>query len=106
MWFVRPTTLVFLAPALHVALGAAVGAPGRYAPSVRPVLVVSVAVAINAAATALPNAYGAGVMGVGWWAIGSVLSLVLMLVGLTPIGRVLRRAEAVASLWRRNRRGD
>ena len=100
MWFMRPRTLlVLLPPLLHLGVGAAVGLLGWCVPAIRTTPVVFVAVAINAAATLLENAYGAGVMGVGWWLLGSIISALLMLLGVAAIrlgGRALRHHERVA----------
>jgi hypothetical protein len=100
MWFMRPRTLlVLLPPLLHLGVGAALGLVGQVVPWIRTTPVVLGAVAINAAATLLENAHGAGVMGVGWWLLGSMISAALMLLGVAAIrfgGRALRDHQRVA----------
>jgi hypothetical protein len=91
MWFMRPQSLLVLVPPLlHLGIGAAVGVLGQIVPAVRTATVVLVAAAINAASTLLENAYGAGVMGVGWWLIGSAISAALMLLAAGAVQRVAR----------------
>lgn len=95
MWFVRPRSILILVPPLlHIGVGASVGVLGQLFPAVKTTVVVLVAVAINAAATLVENGEGAGVMGVGWWLIGSLISAVLMLLGATVVRRITRRLEA------------
>jgi hypothetical protein len=89
IWFVRPRTLLVLVPPLlHFALGAGIGVLGRLNASIKTTTVVLVAVTVNAAGTLVENGYGAGVMGVGWWFIGSVVSAALMLLGAAVVRRV------------------
>lgn len=89
MWFVRPQTfLVLVPPLLHFAVGAGIGVLGRLNAGVMTTSVVLAAVAVNAAGTLVKNGYDAGVMGVGWWFIGSVVSAVLMLLGAAVVRRV------------------
>ena len=91
MWFARPRTLLVLAPPLlHLTVGAGVGLLGRIDARVRTTTLVLAAVAVNAAATLVENGNGAGLMGVGWWLIGSVVSAALMLIG----AAIVRRATA------------
>ncbi len=73
---------------LFLAIGVGIGVLARFNAAVRTTAVVLVAVAVNAAATLLDNAYGAGVMGVGWWLIGSVVSAAMMLFGAAIVRRV------------------
>lgn len=85
----RPVSLrVIVPPLLYLAIGVGVGLLGRLSAPVNTTIVVLVAVAVNAAATLLENAYGAGVMGVGWWFFGSVVSAAFMLVGAAVVRRV------------------
>ena len=92
IWFVRPSGASVVVPVLvHFCIGAGVGVLGRLVPSIRPQVVLLVTVAINGAATLLDNAYGAGVMGVGWWLLGSLMSAALMLVGAWLARQALRR---------------
>lgn len=89
MWFVRPQTfLVLVPPLLHFALGAGIGMLARLNARVLTTTVVLAAVAVNAAGTLVDNGYGAGVMGVGWWSIGSVVSAALMLLGVAVVRRL------------------
>ena len=98
IWFLRPVSLlVIVPPLLYLAIGVGIGVLGRLSSSVNTTIVVLVAVAVNAAATLLDNAYGAGVMGVGWWFIGSVVSAAFMLVGAAIVKRVKRRAVTSSS---------
>lgn len=98
IWFVRPQSmLVLVPPLLHIGVGVSVGVLGQLFPAVKTTVVVLVAVAINAAATLVENGMGAGVMGVGWWLIGSLISAVLMLLGATVVRRITRRLKANCS---------
>ncbi len=98
IWFMKPESLlVIVPPLLYLAIGAGIGALGRINISINTTAVVLVAVAVNAAATLLESAYAAGVMGVGWWLIGSVVSAALMLVGAAVVTRVTRRAVTSSS---------
>jgi hypothetical protein len=82
VWFVRPQSLLIIVPPLlFLTIGAGIGVLGRFKTSVNTTAVVLVATAVNAAATLLENAYDAGVMGVGWWLIGSIVSAAFMLLG-------------------------
>ena len=88
-WFMRPQSLlVIVPPLLFLTIGAGIGVFGRFNSSVNTTAVVLVATAVNAAATLLENAYDAGVMGVGWWLIGSFVSAAFMLVGAAVMRRV------------------
>jgi len=98
IWFLRPQSLlVIVPPLLYLAIGVGIGVLRRLNASVNTTAVVLVAVAVNAAATLLENAYRAGVMGVGWWLIGSVVSAAFMLVGVSIVKRVTRRAVTSSS---------
>jgi hypothetical protein len=89
VWFMRPASLLVLVPALlHFALGAGIGVLGRLNARVMTTTVALVAVAVNAAGTLVENGYAAGVMGVAWWFIGSVVSAALMLLGAAVVRRV------------------
>jgi hypothetical protein len=91
VWFMRPQSLLIVVPPLlFLTIGAGIGVLGRFNSSVNTTAVVLVATAVNAAATLLENAYGAGVMGVGWWLIGSIVSAAFMLLG----GAVVRRVTS------------
>lgn len=95
MWFVRPPSLLVLVPPLlHLAVGAGIGILGRLNAGVMTTSVVLAAVAVNAAGTLVENGYGAGVMGVGWWFIGSVVSAVLMLLGAAVVRRVTSSSDS------------
>jgi hypothetical protein len=92
MWFGRPRTLlVLLPPLLHFGAGMGVGFLGRLVPDVSTTTTALAAVSVNGAATLLENAYGAGVMGVGWWLLGSLISAALMLLGAGLARRATRR---------------
>lgn len=105
MWFGRPRTfLVLVPPLLHLLVGAGIGLLGRSSARIRTTTVALVAVVVNAAGTLVENGYGAGVMGVGWWLIGSVVSAVLMLIGASIVGR-LATALAISSSGSRAARG-
>ncbi|MGH2491407.1 MAG: hypothetical protein ACRDF9_07850 [Candidatus Limnocylindria bacterium] len=98
MWFVRPQTLLVLVPLLlHFAIGAGIGMLARLKADVRTTTVVLAAVAVNAAGTLVENGYGAGVMGVGWWLIGSVVSAMLMLLGAAIVTRVAAARRLTSS---------
>ncbi|MGH2378523.1 MAG: hypothetical protein ACRDGT_08600 [Candidatus Limnocylindria bacterium] len=89
MWFVRPRSLMVLVPPLlHFAAGAGLHVLGRRLMPLRPRTAALIAAGLNSAATAVENAYGAGVMGVGWWLIGSVLSAALMFLGIAAARRI------------------
>lgn len=82
MWFVRPrSVLVIVPPLIHLAVGAGIGALGRLVGAIDTTVVVLAAVAVNGAATLVENAYGAGVVGVLWWLLGTVISAALMVLG-------------------------
>jgi hypothetical protein len=92
MWFVRPQSITVLAPPLiHLGLGIGVGALGMLARAMHPTVVILTAVSVNGAATVVENGYGAGVVGVLWWLLGTALSAVLMLFG-------VRVARCVAAM--------
>jgi hypothetical protein len=82
VWFVRPRTILVVVPLLiHLVVGAGIGVLGRFVRVVDTTLVVLAAVALNGAATLVENAYGAGVVGILWWLLGTVISAALMLLG-------------------------
>lgn len=92
MWFVRPLwPLTLLPPLLHFLAGLALGLSARVIPPLWPRTAALVAVGVNGAATALENAYGMGVMGVGGWLLGSFLSALLMFIGIACVGWAVRR---------------
>jgi hypothetical protein len=97
MWFVRPrTVLVIVPPLIHLAVGAGIGMLATTVRVIDTTLVVLAAVAVNGAATLVENAYGAGVVGVLWWLLGSVISAALMLLGAAI-------AKRVTDTWRPTR---
>lgn len=103
MWFVRPQSmLVIVPPLIHLGLGAGIGVLRMLVRPMSSTGVILIAVSVNGAATLVENGYGAGVAGVLWWLIGTVLSAALMLVGAALMTRVAdtrraTRAEAARS---------
>src|SRR5688572_1456335 len=98
MWFMRPGTLLVIVPSLlHLGIGVGIGVLARLNAAVNTTAVILVAVGVNAAATLLENAYGAGVMGVGWWLIGSAVSAGLMLLGAAVVRRLTPAAITSSS---------
>lgn len=86
----RSGMVVLVPPLLHLLAGGGLRLLGAFIPSVRPRSAALIAVTINGVATAAGNAYGAGVMGVGLWLIGSLVSVVLMFVGIAVAGLAIR----------------
>jgi hypothetical protein len=97
VFFVRPAMESILVPLIHLAVGSAIGVFRRLVPGINVIVVVLPAVAINSGATLLGSAYGAGVMGVAWWLIGSVISVVLFLLGAELARRVAMRGSSPGS---------
>lgn len=103
MWFVRPQSIMVIAPPLlHLVIGVAVGILGMNIRGIDPTVVILVAVSVNGAATVVESGSGAGVVGVLWWLLGTVLSAALMLIGAWAARRVAamraparHRAQAV-----------
>lgn len=96
MWFVRPQSVFFLVPpVLHFAVGGGLRLLSQFARSLRPGNAALIAVGVNGAVTLVESGQGAGVMGVGWWVIGSGLSAILMLVGIAAAGSALGRRDSV-----------
>ena len=92
MWFVRPQSIMVVAPPLiHLVIGGAIGILGVNVRGIDPTVVILIAVSVNGAATVVENGYGAGVVGLLWWLLGTVLSAALMLIGV----RVARRMAAM-----------
>lgn len=102
MFFMKPNwPETLLAPLLHLGLGLAIGVIALMAPTIRIRTAVLAAVAINAAATLLDSG-GAGVMGVFWWAFGTVVSAAIMLLA---AHLVLRISAALGGTRRGSRAG-
>lgn len=93
MWFVRPESVLPIAVlGLHLAVGVGIGVVAWLFPVIAPRQAALSAVVVNGALTVVENGQGAGVMGVGWWLIGSVLSAAVLFVGIAAV-RAVRRAS-------------
>lgn len=94
IWFVRPgagTWISLVAAAIFLGIGALASLGQRASREFEPMPALVGVVGANGAATLLENAYGAGVMGVGWWLIGSIVSAALMWAGVRLTRAVLAR---------------